>query len=396
LCRELVEGLTTSGKSGLPHTAHNLKHMTPEEGNMNRPLRVGVIGVGFGATVHVPGLVSEGAEVVAICARRQERAEKAASDLNIPNAFTDYREMLRMDGLDAVTIVTPPALHHEMALAALEAGKHVLCEKPFAMDQGQAREMWQKADESGLTAMIAHEFRFAPARAYVKELIEQGYVGDILSIHMTLFRGPTQSQGPRPLAWGSESAQGGGFLGALGAHFIDCFRDWSGEVARVSGSAFVHNPDRLDPASGQIVASDADQAFSFTLAFENGGWGSMAANSVAPFGSGGWIEVYGTEGTLQAPQPGVNPRPDGKVMGARFGEGTQVQALPIPQQFRPFDDDRDERLMAFRILVQRFLQGIAEGTSPAPNFYDGFRCQQVIDAVRESGERGVWVDVPRE
>ncbi|MEE8443574.1 MAG: Gfo/Idh/MocA family oxidoreductase [Dehalococcoidia bacterium] len=360
------------------------------------PLRIGVIGVGFGTTVHVPGFQSEWMQVVALCSRRRERVEKAARDLGIPGVYTDYRRMLEEADLDAVSIATPPVSHYEMTMAALDAGKHVMCEKPFAMDEGQAREMWHKARDTGLTAMIAHEFRFAPARAYVKELLELGYVGDLRTIHTTLFRGPTQAPEPRPMVWGSQAPQGGGFLGALGSHYIDCLRDWSGEISRVCGGVFIHDPDRIDRESGQTGLADADEAFSFLVTFENGGWGSMSANSVAPFGRGARIEVYGTQGTLQTPQPGFNPPPDGVVLGARFGDDPEIRELPMPQRLRPFDDSRDERLMAFRILVRRFLQGIAEGTSPTPNFYDGFRCQQVLDAVRQSGESGRWVDIPVE
>ena len=138
-------------------------------------LRIGVIGVGFGTRVHIPAFQSEGMNVVAVCARHRDRAEKAAEEFGIPGAYTDYRFMLEEVDLDAVSIVTPPAYHHEIATAVMAAGKHVLCEKAFAMDHNEAQEMWRKAKESGVTAMIAHEFRFAPGRAYVKELLEQGY-----------------------------------------------------------------------------------------------------------------------------------------------------------------------------------------------------------------------------
>ena len=135
-------------------------------------VRIGVIGVGFGSVVHIPAFQSEGLEVVAVCARNEARAEAAANFFNIPHVFSDFQRMLEMPDLDAVSIVTPPALHHEMALAALNAGKHVLCEKPFALNSVQAREMWEASEASGLTAMICHEFRFAASRMQVKELID--------------------------------------------------------------------------------------------------------------------------------------------------------------------------------------------------------------------------------
>src|SRR5688572_17903332 len=145
----------------------------------NRPLRIGVAGVGFGSAVHIPAFQSEGLDVVAVCSRRAERAEETAQRFGIERTFTDYDEMLQLDGLDAVSIATPPALHHEMSLAALRAGKHVICEKPFALNTAQALEMRQAAAASGLTAMIAHEFRYASARMRVKELLDEGYIGDL-------------------------------------------------------------------------------------------------------------------------------------------------------------------------------------------------------------------------
>lgn len=354
------------------------------------PLKVGIIGVGFGSTVHIPGFFSEGAQVVAVCARRKERAEKAATDFGIPNVFTDYQEMLQMKDLDAVSIVSPPPLHYEMSMAALAAGKHVLCEKPFALDQYQAKEMADTAARTGLTAMVAHEFRYAPGRAYVKELIRQGYVGKLQSVHIYLFRGPTEQRTRVPNR-GATAAEGGGFLWGLGSHYIDALRDWAGDVARVCGGAFVQDPNRLDPATGQTVMTDADDAFSFVATLASGGWASMSASSQAPFGPGALLQVYGTEGTLHTPQPGVNPPSDAKVLGARFGEGQGLHELPVPQQFRPFVDPRDDRLLAFRLLVREFRQGIAEGISPSPSFYDGYRCQQVLDAVRSSMKGDGWV-----
>ena len=124
-----------------PIVAHVREAKTPRKKQVEKmasqPLRIGVIGVGFGSRIQPPGFLSEGLEVVAVCASRQERAESVAREFGIPHAYADYREMLRLPGLDAVSIVTPRHLHHPMAMAGLAAGKHVLCEKPFAMDQGE-------------------------------------------------------------------------------------------------------------------------------------------------------------------------------------------------------------------------------------------------------------------
>src|SRR5277367_412116 len=153
-------------------------------------VRIAVVGVGFGTTVHVPAFVSEGLEVVALMARRRERAEEAAATFGIDEIFTDFDALLEMGDLDAVSIATPTALHYEMATAALRAGKHVICEKPFALNVAEAKEMADLAESSGLTAMIAHEFRFASGRMFVKSLLDEGYVGDPKIALLRLIRGP--------------------------------------------------------------------------------------------------------------------------------------------------------------------------------------------------------------
>ena len=369
----------------------------------NKPIRSGVVGVNFGAEVHIPAFQSEGLEVAAVCSRRPERAEAVAARFGITNVHTDYDEMLRRPDIDAISVVTPVPLHHSMSLAALDAGKHVLCEKPFTTNATLALEMWQKAQQSGRTAMIAHEFRFASARMRAKELIDEGYIGDLRFCLMRLVTGgqgggrragDEQPSGPPAFNPGRDlAASGAGFLWGLGSHYIDCLRHWFGEVESVSGDVTNFSPDRL--AGAEVVRADADDTFSFTLRFANGGFAQMIGSRAGYFGSGPGTEVYGNQGTLVTPQRGVNPPAHGTLLGARAGE-EKLQELPIPERLQPFADDRDDRLMPFRLLVQDFVRGIETGSSPAPNFYDGYRCQQVLDAVRESSATGRRIAIPAE
>lgn len=364
-------------------------------------LRVGVAGVGFGAAVHIPGFQSEGVEVVAVCTRRRERAQEAAARFGIAHAFTDYAEMLAMGGLDAVSIVTPVPLHHEMALQALDAGKHVMCEKPFTTHEHLAREMWQKAESGGLTHAVAHEFRFASGRMYVKELIEEGYIGDLRMCLMRVVGGgfrpsnaPAPPAGPQPYNPDRDSLdRGGGMLWGLGSHYIDCLRHWFGEVESVSGELLNFTPDRASDSG--IVLADADATFFATLRFVNGGYAQIIGTREAPFGSGATVEIYGSEGSLFTPQRGGNPPAHGVISGAKVG-AEKPEPIPVPERLQPFSDDRDDRLMPFRMQVREFVRGIETGTSPAPNFLDGYRCQQVLDALRESSRTGRRVSISRE
>ena len=351
-------------------------------------IRLGVVGVGFGSLVQIPGFQSEGVEVVAVCARREERAKEAAATFDIPNVFTDYHELVAFNHLDAVSVVTPIPLHHPVTIAALEAGKHVLCEKPFALNTAEAKEMRDLAVRSGKTAMVAHEFRWASARRRVRELIEEGYIGDLRMALVRLLRSdaatpPTRFRPDRDL-----NVHGGGQLFSSGSHYVDCLRDWFGEVETVSGELLSYVPERGSGESAVVV--DVDDTFLATLHFASGGIAHVTNSRALPFGDDSTIEIYGSQGTLVTPQRGTNPgnpSAHGELFGARLGQG-EIAALEIPERLEPFIDDRDDRLMCFRLLVREFLAGIEVGSSPSPNFDDGLRCQQILQAISESSRTG--------
>ncbi len=351
--------------------------------------RIGVIGAGFGTLVHVPGFRSEGWDVAALFSRDPERARRAAKEAGVPDVHTDALEMINRDDLDAIAIATPPGQHHELAIAALKSGKHVVCEKPFAINAGQAREMQQVAEQSGLTAMIAHEFRHTPQRAFIKELLSDGYIGDFKLCNMELFFNRGVPTTPPAMTWTNRRSEGGGLLGALGSHYIDGMRYWFGDVATASGNLMTVRPDVTDPKTGNVVQAETDDTFSFTLTFKNGGMATMTASSALQPSRGARIAVMGTGGTLYAEQTGPNPAEDGVTLGSQGSE--PLKALKTPARLTPFKDDRDPRLMAFRLLVRDFNRGIEEENSPAPNFSDGLRCQEILDAIRESAGTGKTV-----
>lgn len=355
-------------------------------------LRVGVVGVGFGASVHIPAFQSEGVEVVAVAARREERAREAAERFGIAHVFTDLRRMLELDSLDAVAIATPPDLHHEMVLASLAAGKHVLCEKPFALDADQTRAMRDAARASRLTAMVAHEFRFASGRMRTLELLEEGYVGAPRFARATLLFGAPRRPGPPPpySPQRDSAARGGGLLFALGSHFIDSLRCWFGDVESVQARLETFGPERT--LGGEVVKADADNLYLIELTFQSGVIAHLTGSFAAPFGASAGVEVYGSEGAIIAPQVGPNPPSHGVLKGARLGDQALAD-LPIPARLEPFTDDRDDRLMPFRLLVREFVSGIRSGGSPAPSFEDGHRCQQVLDCVRRSSATGQRITI---
>jgi len=262
----------------------------------------------------------------------------------------------------------------------------VLCEKPFAIDANEAAKMRYAADASGRTAIVCHEFRHTPQRAYIKQLLGEGYIGRFQLCTIDLFLDRYVTPQPRPLTWNAFKADGGGLLGALGSHYIDGLRYWFGEIESVYGQLEALRPDVLDAASNRIVKAETDDTFLFTLQFASGATATMSASFAATPTRGAKIVVMGDAGTLIAEQPGPNPMEDGIVIGSRGGSA--LAPLETPKRYLPFTDARDHRLMAFRLLARDFADGIERGTSPSPNFTDGLRCQEVLDAVRESSRTG--------
>ena len=354
--------------------------------------RIGVIGLGFGVAVHIPAYRAEGFEITAICARTAASANQASKDLEIPNVFTDYRELIASDQVDIVAVVTPPVAHAELTLAAIAAGKHVICEKPFAMNIAEARAMRDAAASSNITAMIAHEFRYTPQRLQARSLMEQGYVGKPRTVYgqanFALNRGD-----PSPMSWQSGIESGGGALGAIGSHFLDSIRWWVGDITEISATVSTLKPQRMGSA-GNIILADGDDSFVINMKFGNGALGSFAYTAASPVMLGARIIIEGTEGVLVLPQAGVNPTSTELVYGAKIGQ--EVTPLPRPSKFDPFPDDRDRRIPAFRRLVRDFERGLHEGTSFTPNFADGFAVQAMLDAVRESSATGKAVQVAKD
>ena len=366
-------------------------------------LKIGVIGLGVGAAAHIPALRAEGFDVVAVAATSRDRATAAATDAGVGAAYDDYRALLEHPGLDAVTVATPTALHRPVIMAALEAGLHVLSEKPIGLDVAEAREVRDAAIKAGRTAMIAHAFRFAPARAHVKELLEQGYVGSVRNVTATFFAGPRAAwapgpdavkRGPGEMHWRMTRATGGGFLDGAGSTFFDSLRDWVGELDAVTGRTFEYGPERQQPDGAVATDADADEGFVAMFTFANGALGSMTMSIASPYGSGGRIDIYGSEGTLQLVQPGLLPGPDTSVLGGRFADGPGLTELTIPDRLLIEASELDPKVpyyTAYRPLLRAFADGIASGTSPHPNFEDAYKDQQITDAILESTDTGTWV-----
>jgi len=351
-------------------------------------VRVGIIGAGFGRKAHIPGFkVWPDAEVVAICDIARGLAESVAQELGIPRVFTNYNDMLKMEELDLVTVATPPFLHHPMVMAAVQAGKHVLCEKPMALDAGEALEMYSAAEKEGVVHLVDHELRFNPTRRRMKDLIADGYIGRLRHVLLTTFTSFQATADGAPWTWWSQREKGGGRLGADGSHQIDQLRWWFGEIDGVSSRGHTFVTERKPPGSSEVRRVDSDDFTSLLVHFASGAEGVICLSSVVRHARGNRVEVYGDEGSLAVDA-------DNRLWGARVGD-QDFEDLSVPDPLTSMEGIAPNVwTRSFAHLARHLIDTIQSGgeVQQGATFLDGLRCQVVLDAAKQSWDEGRWVE----
>lgn len=354
----------------------------------DRPVRLALIGTGFGSQVHLPAIAHvDHTELVAICSRRQDRVDVIAARHGIPSASTDWRDVVNDPGVDAVIVATPPYLHHQMVIAALEAGKHVLCEKPLARNLAETRDMARLAQQAGVVAMVDHQYRYLPIRRRVKELLDEGYIGTPHAINMIVFNSQLADPEETRFTWMMEQDKSGGMLRAIGSHYIDTMRWWLGDIDAVAGTIGTMVNKRRLPDSTLTATVDADDNFAFMVQFRNGAIGSVHFSATAPVDAGESTTITGSEGMLIL-------EADAELFGARKRD-VHLRELAIPERLNPKLPEFSHALTRPTILLMRdWITAIREGdlTRFAPSFTDGEKVQEIIDGVIRSREQGRWVD----
>lgn len=369
-------------------TSRKLVVLERAAGRLVRPpveqeiIRVGVVGAGFGADVHVPALQAlPGVEVTAICSRRLSRAREVATLAQAPHAFDDYRELLASGVVDAVTLAVPPNLHHTMAVAACDAGIHLLCEKPLARTAAEARDMLRMVHETGVCHSVAFHRRYEPVRQRVKQLVEQGFIGDLHSVSVIVYRSALAPAAARPFGWLMEQDKGGGVLAAVGSHYVDLLRWWFGEIHAVSGAVSTVVTERTHAETGRRHAVDADDNTAFIVRFASGALGSITISYTAVTDVGEEIVASGSQGMLAMHEPD-------QLVGCRLGG--QIQSLVEAGEPPPA---RERTIVPFRALADGWVHAIRTGEDASPSFEDGVKVQEVLDAVGRSQHLSRWMDL---
>lgn len=355
---------------------------------------IGLIGTGFARSAQAPAFqLCDGTELVAVCSGQHENALKVAAEFKIKHACESYEQLLALDEVSLVAIAVPPYLHHPITIAALNAGKHVICEKPMAMNTGEAREMSElAASKPNQLAIIDHELRFNPTWRRMKELVDSGFLGDLHHVNVTIASGFRHSA-LRPWNWWSQKSAGGGLLGALGSHAIDAVRWMFGDIAAVCSTVATMVPERKDAKTAEMKPNETDDYCSFLLRFApqegrvphgviqlSALHASGGKNQISAVGSNGTLVLDGEETLLGA--TGYNHPFEDMSLADRARE---ISVLPDNVWAR-----------SFYHLARETVQALREDRTEiahAATFTDGLHCQEVIDAVLRSHAEQRWMAI---
>jgi predicted dehydrogenase len=352
-------------------------------------MRIGIIGAGGAArNIHIPGFaLCPDVEVSVVC----DTDADALRATGVATTCTDYRDVLRRPDIDAVVIATPNYLHREIVQGSLDAGKHVLCEKPLALNRGEADAMLATAQRSGRVHMTAFTYRFVPAIQYAKHLIDRGELGTLRSVRAAYL----MALSGHVLGWRSEKRlAGSGVLADIGSHLVHLVQFLTGDIRSLTAS---DRRFREDPSS------DVEDWIAFLAEFENGACGTFEISRIAPGRGAGiseeiFIELYGSGGSL------VFSLQDPWGLMAALGEDASDPARPlrhydVPEQFLKMpgsarDIRAHDRRWGYRYdQAFHFVESVKLCESRAPSFADGVRCQAVLDAALESAGSRRWVEI---
>ncbi|MDX2241139.1 MAG: Gfo/Idh/MocA family oxidoreductase [Leptolyngbyaceae cyanobacterium bins.302] len=355
---------------------------------------VAIVGTGFGQKVHIPAFQAHHrTHIVAVYHQDLAKAEAIAQAHAIPQACSTLEEIVALPDVQGVSISTPPFLHYPMAKTVLQAGKHLLLEKPTTLNVAEAKELDALATRSGLATTMNFEFRCIPAWLRLAELLAEGYVGQKRLIKIDWLVS-SRADASRPWNWYAQKEKGGGALGAIGSHAFDYIAWLFGSIQRLSARLSVSVPQRPDPASGgQLKPVDADDVCLITAELTDGTPCQICLSAATYQGRGHWVEVYGDRGTLILGSSNQKDYVHGfQLWGSQTGEPLSEIAIPAELEFpRTWEDGR---IAPFVRIVDRWVQGIDQGRSVAPSLQAGVYSQLLMDLAHESNLTGTWTNVP--
>jgi predicted dehydrogenase len=330
------------------------------------PLNIGIIGLGFGSQVHVPAFRHDPrCRVTAIAGRNLERAACVAHELSIARSYGDWRQIMDDRDIDAVSIAVPPSEQPTIARRALEAGKHVFCEKPLASYLADAAGLFEAAKARQLVHAMDFIFPELPLWVKARALIRGGELGEIRHVVLN-WRTETYAARTKAKSWKNDPRQGGGVLNNFVSHVVHNMEWLFGKTKSVHAAV-------RGPRDG------AETCVQATLDMEGGFPVFLSVASDAFLGHGHRLTVHGEEGTMM-----LENRTADYASGFELSVGTRaIGSLQLITRDEP-RPGTDGRVAPVARLASRFLDSILDGVAMSPNFADGLRAQLILDEMRAS------------
>jgi predicted dehydrogenase len=357
------------------------------------PLRAGIIGLGYGRA-HIAGCQAAGIEVTAVCQRNIEQASVIASRYGIPKVVTQWEELVRLPELDLVVIAAPPSLHHPITLRAFELGKHVLCEKPLALNVEQARAMIAAAGRTGCIGMTVFNWRFTPGMQRVRKFIDGGSLGRVFHTN-AIWYGHRYADPDAPTSWRlSRALAGSGTLGDMGVHLIDLHRWLFGEFTRISAQSGVAYPDKSDGEHPR----DAEDYCTVVAELSTGAQVTIQLSRVTRGKNFHSLAAFGDKGAIdyRLLREGGGPRwYRGELFVAQGKSGLERVALRggLPRGVKSQDAFDVTGYATIAPLMREMARSIRTGSAESPSFEDGLKAQVVVQAIQEAAATHTWVEV---
>jgi len=359
-------------------------------------IRLGVIGAnvhrGWAPRAHLPAIVaSPEFELTAVCTTRQASAEESRRTFGARLAFDDYRKMLAHPDIDAVAVVLRVPAHYEPTMAALRAGKHVYTEWPLGRTTAEAEEMAGLAYAKGVRNMVGLQARASPTILYAKELVESGYVGEVMSCHVSRIQaGVFQRTSDR--SWQKDKEMGANTLTISCGHTIDALRFVVGDFGHVSSVVSTQVREWLEGDTQRKVEVTSPDNILVCGKLANGGVASVHIASNPWAGSGYRMEIYGRDGTLVVSSE-ESPNHDGlRLQGARGGN--TLEDLEVPGKLT-YVLEGMPRGAPYNVgqMYYKFGQAIRSGKGCQPDFDTAVELHHFIDKIEVASSRGREVAV---
>jgi predicted dehydrogenase len=334
--------------------------------------RVGIVGAGFGARAHLPAFSAHpDFEVAGIAS--PHNAQRIAKERGIPHAFESCEELLRGCDVDVVSIAAPPFTHHADVLGALDAGKHVICEKPFAVSVEQAEEMLAAAQRARTACAVMHEFRWVPQRLAVKELIENGHLSPLREIEITQLSNRLRADVERARSWWFERERGGGMAGALLSHLVDS-ATWLAGRPPVRSTGFLRTANRERHDAQGIFTSTVDDGCWALIDYGDGLVARVSVDATTPVESF-TLAAHAENRTAVASGTDFD---DMRLFSVDEDETSELDVKPSPYARFSSVDRHVPFIMEF---LDEFVKQIREGKSAVPTFEDAVHTQRVLASI---------------